>query len=142
MGHDKVYVAELHFGCRTDTLDSYGACTARKQTDRTRLAARLEAACKAFLGEQMQTPPAYSAVKVDGKKSYELARRGIDLPKPPRRVCISDIEVLAQTGPGAIPVAHPLLQGHLCPHTVGGHCGFNGRARVHLLPHARAVGGF
>ena len=99
MGHDKVYVAELHFGRRTDTLDSYGVCTAEKQTDRTRLAERLEAACQAFLGEQMQTPPAYSAIKVGGKKSYELARRGIDLPKPPRRVCISGIEVLAQTGP-------------------------------------------
>ena len=99
MGHDKVYVAELHFGRRTDTLDSYGVCTAEKQTDRTRLAERLEAACKAFLGEQMQTPPAYSAIKVGGKKSYELARRGIDLPKPPRRVYISGIEVLVQTGP-------------------------------------------
>ena len=99
MGHDKVYVAELHFGRRTDTLDSYGVCTAEKQTDRTRLAERLEAACQAFLGEQMQTPPAYSAIKVGGKKSYELARRGIDLPKPPRRVYISGIEVLAQTGP-------------------------------------------
>ena len=51
-----------------------------------------------FLGAQKQTPPMYSAIKIDGKKLYESARRGLDVPRPARDVFISEIELLGGAG--------------------------------------------
>lgn len=96
MSHKKTYLAEAVFGIATDTLDSYGAVTERKDCLIT--AKALEETAHGFLGEIMQVPPLYSAVKIDGRKSYELARKGMAVRKPPRKVTIYGIELVAQTG--------------------------------------------
>jgi tRNA pseudouridine55 synthase len=99
MGHDKIYLAEMHFGCTTDTLDSYGTVLETRMPVRKITLEGVRRACAAFVGQITQMPPAYSAIKVNGRKSYELARKGINIPKPPRNVQIYAIEVLEQTGP-------------------------------------------
>jgi tRNA pseudouridine55 synthase len=99
MGHSKTYIAEICFGASTDTLDSYGCVTESKPTsviDEQQLAE----ACTGFLGGTFQVPPDYSAVKISGRKSYELARKGISVKKEPREICVEVADVLACTGPG------------------------------------------
>jgi len=72
-GLDKVYEAEIEFGIETDTLDPEGEITGRSPPpDR----ASLESAIKHYTGPQKQRPPEYSAIHVNGKRSYELARSG------------------------------------------------------------------
>lgn len=88
----KTYVASVRFGAETDTLDSYGAVT-RTGGGRVALAA-LKGACKAFTGEQEQIPPMYSAIKVDGRKMYELARQGKEIELAPRQITVHRIEIL------------------------------------------------
>lgn len=93
MGHAKTYIAEMRLGAATDTLDSYGSVTEQRpasQVDRQRLAD----ACAGFLGRSLQTPPDYSAVKIGGRKSYEMARRGIHVDKPPREIMVDAIDIL------------------------------------------------
>ena len=51
MGHDKIYLAEMHFGCETDTLDSYGKIVQRKPQMQKLTFMQLEHACKKFIGE-------------------------------------------------------------------------------------------
>lgn len=90
MAHEKEYIAELHTGYETDTLDSYGEILACQETEPLQEEA-LARACRALVGEIWQTPPAYSAVRIDGKKSYALARAGIEAERKQRQVTISDI---------------------------------------------------
>ena len=59
---------------------------------------RLAAALPGFLGEIFQIPPAYSAVKIDGRPAYQLARKGVEVQKEARRVHIFGIQLLCQTG--------------------------------------------
>ena len=99
MGHDKTYIAEMHLGCTTDTLDSYGAICKQQTPKQAYTVTQIQQAADGFVGEITQIPPAYSAIKVDGKKSYELARKGINVQKAPRKITIHDIRVLEQTGP-------------------------------------------
>jgi len=96
---DKVYVAEVTFGVTTDTLDSYGQITGREETYITEEEVR--AVLPSFMGEQTQIPPMYSALKLNGKKLYELARQGevIDLEQKQRSITVHSLEYVAQTGP-------------------------------------------
>lgn len=96
---DKEYLAEARFGVATDTQDSYGKPVAQAHGDVT--AAALGAALPAFLGEQEQTAPMYSALKAGGKKLYELARAGAAPVEKRRRVRIQALELVEQTGPQA-----------------------------------------
>lgn len=96
MERPKTYIAEALFGVETDTLDSYGSVTARCTCAVSE--AQVRAALPALTGAQMQTPPAYSAVKIDGCASYKLARKGAAVQKPPRCVEIYALELLRQTG--------------------------------------------
>lgn len=96
MNHSKRYVAEICFGVRTDTLDSYGKVLERRSCSVCQ--ERLEAALPGFLGEIFQIPPAYSAVKIDGRPAYQLARKGVEVQKEARRVHIFGIQLLCQTG--------------------------------------------
>jgi tRNA pseudouridine55 synthase len=92
---DKVYEAELLLGTTTDTQDMTGTVLEQKETDMLTEKMVLEAAAS-FLGEYDQIPPMYSALKVQGKKLYELAREGIEVERRPRRVQIfgiDDIEI-------------------------------------------------
>lgn len=89
-GHDKAYTALLRPGVVTDTLDTTGAVLATSPERPTR--SELEAALGAFRGEIEQLPPMYSALKLGGKKLYEIARAGGEVERKPRPVTIYRLE--------------------------------------------------
>ncbi|MCC8169775.1 MAG: tRNA pseudouridine(55) synthase TruB [Oscillospiraceae bacterium] len=89
---DKRYTAELILGMTTDTQDAEGEVLTECAVNLT--AEEIEAAIKSFIGEIEQTPPMYSAVKQNGKKLYELARKGIEVERKKRKVAIREINIL------------------------------------------------
>lgn len=89
---DKSYVATLLLGKTTDTEDSSGTVLSEKEV--TSSIEDVRQAILSFVGEYDQIPPMYSAIKVNGQKLYDLARKGIEIERQPRRVCIHDIEIL------------------------------------------------
>ena len=89
---DKKYTAVLRFGITTDTEDSSGKILSEKQVDVSENQVR--EAIMSFVGEYDQIPPMYSAIKVNGKKLYELARQGIEIERTPRRVVINNIDIM------------------------------------------------
>ena len=96
-GADKEYVAGLRLGLVTNTQDTTGEVLEQRPVSAGR--AELEAALARFRGEISQIPPMYSAIKIGGKKLYELARKGREVERPPRQVTIHTLEVLEQAGP-------------------------------------------
>jgi|AGTN01.2.fsa_nt_gi tRNA pseudouridine 55 synthase len=100
MDAKKEYVAEVTFGKATDTGDSYGVVTAISYAEPPS-GEDVARALKGFEGRIKQQTPAYSAVKIDGKRSYRLARQGAAPQLPQREVEIYDIEYLGPTTPGA-----------------------------------------
>ena len=98
MGGEKVYLAEVTFGAATDTLDSYGQVLHRSERQPNVDEHTLLEATKAFIGKQWQQPPMYSAIKLNGQKMYELARKGQQIDIPKREVEIYDIELVNRTG--------------------------------------------
>ena len=93
----KEYVAGLRLGVVTNTQDTSGTVLEEKPVSVDRAA--LEAALAPFRGDILQIPPMYSAIKRDGKKLYELARKGQEVEREPRPVTIYSLEVVDQTGP-------------------------------------------
>lgn len=91
--HDKAYEASFRPGVTTDTGDITGRVLSSTAPDFTY--AQLEQAVQACRGEQLQTPPMYSAVKVDGRRLYELARQGRVVERAPRPVTVYEIALLA-----------------------------------------------
>lgn len=89
---DKAYVATVQFGSATDTYDLEGETT--KSSDLIPSLDEIEAKLDDFRGEIEQTPPIYSAIKVNGKKLYEYARAGEQLEVKTRKVCISELKLL------------------------------------------------
>jgi len=93
---DKSYTCALVLGAVTDTGDTTGKLTARRPDGFARIDAAFEQAVRAavsgFLGAQTQIPPMYSAIKVNGKKLYELARSGVTIERAPREIFIYDIK--------------------------------------------------
>jgi tRNA pseudouridine55 synthase len=89
----KVYRGVLRLGTMTDTYDASGTVTA--EGDPARVAAigegEVAAVMAAFVGEIDHTPPPYSAKKVGGKKLYELARAGEEVPQEPKRVTVYEL---------------------------------------------------
>jgi len=92
---EKAYIAEVAFGCATDTQDAQGKVTASGENypDETALIAALER----FEGEQMQTPPMFSALKRDGQRLYDLARKGETVDVAGRQVTVHSISLLRKT---------------------------------------------
>lgn len=86
---DKVYVARVKFGVETDTLDSFGNIT--KTIEGEVNENELLGILKTFVGEIDQVPPQYSAVKVNGKRAYELARENANFVIKPRNITIFSI---------------------------------------------------
>jgi len=82
----KIYRFTIAWGVTTATFDREGDVTATSDIRPTREA--VEAALPEFVGEIMQVPPIYSAIKVDGERAYDLAREGIAVVLEPRRVVI------------------------------------------------------
>lgn len=93
---DKEYVAGIRFGCTTDTQDITGKMLTTCECVVTR--EDLLKILPEFTGEQQQIPPMYSAIKKDGKKLYELARKGIETERKPRHITISALELLDYDG--------------------------------------------
>lgn len=88
----KTYEALLHLGIETDTQDMTGTVLNEKPV--TVSEEEVKAVIESFLGEQEQIPPMYSALKVNGKKLYELAREGKTIERKARPVCFYEIEIL------------------------------------------------
>lgn len=93
---EKEYTAHLRTGFETDTQDITGTVT--KRYDRTVSLEELNGVLPEFTGRILQVPPMYSALKVGGKKLYELARRGKTVEREPREIEIKSIEVSGMTG--------------------------------------------
>ena len=89
---DKVYRAELTLGSATDTQDSSGNVifTGEVNFDNK----DVSEAIMSFVGESDQLPPMYSAIKIDGKKLYELARQGETVERQPRKITIYEINII------------------------------------------------
>ena len=86
---DKEYVAHLRTGFETDTQDTTG--TVIKRYDKVVSAEEIKEILPEFTGRILQVPPMYSALKVEGKKLYELARRGETVERKPREIEIKSI---------------------------------------------------
>lgn len=94
----KVYRARVNLGTSTDTYDAEGAIMARRDASHIKLA-DIRAALPQFIGEIRQLPPMYSAVKVQGKKLYELARAGKTIARRERVVTVHSIDVISWDSP-------------------------------------------
>ena len=92
--HTKCYEAHLRLGLTTDTQDTTGTVLSRSERAVSR--AELEAVLPQFRGDILQVPPMYSALKVDGKKLYEIARRGGEVARKARPVTIEELTVLGE----------------------------------------------
>jgi len=93
--YDKEYEATLCLGISTDTGDREGAVLKEVNTDLCKDRAKdLKEVFLLFKGEISQTPPMFSAKKLEGKKLYELARKGITVKREPKTVSIKEIEIL------------------------------------------------
>jgi tRNA pseudouridine55 synthase len=90
---DKRYTAELVLGMTTDTQDAEGEVLTECAVNLT--AEQIENAIKSFVGEIEQVPPMYSAIKQNGKKLYELARKGIEVERKTRKITIREINILS-----------------------------------------------
>ena len=94
---DKEYEAVVHLGIITDTLDMSGDIIERNNPVCTK--AQIEDVLTHFTGEIMQVPPMYSAIKFNGKKLYELARKGKEVERKARRITIYELEILGMELP-------------------------------------------
>lgn len=90
---DKEYEAGFRLGIATDTQDSTGKTTAQSGVKATK--EQVEAMLPRFRGEILQTPPMYSAVSVNGRRLYDLARQGIQVEREKRPVTVSRFELAA-----------------------------------------------
>ena len=94
INHDKIYDVELTLGKKTDTADSEGKVLQEEKVDTNILEkTNIENVLKSFLGISKQVPPIYSAIKINGKKLYEYARKGQEVEIEPREIQIYDIKL-------------------------------------------------
>ncbi|HEY3452875.1 MAG TPA: tRNA pseudouridine(55) synthase TruB [Myxococcales bacterium] len=91
---DKTYEASVRLGASTDTQDRTGKVIAEAPVPQSLTREALEQALDRFRGEIDQAPPMYSAVRVDGKRLYELAREGKEVDRIARRVTVHELQVL------------------------------------------------
>lgn len=89
---DKTYEAVLQLGITTDTQDISGTVVRERAVDKKE--AEVAAAVQSFVGEYQQIPPMYSALKVNGRKLYELAREGKEVKRKARKVIFHEIQIL------------------------------------------------
>lgn len=90
--HNKEYIAKIQFGIETDTLDNTGKIISQKESHIDKKS--LEKTLKLFTGNIKQIPPMFSAIKLNGKKLYELARKGIEVERKARDITIYNLELL------------------------------------------------
>lgn len=95
MNHDKTYTVVLKLGIKKSTGDEEGDILQQEVVDEKILDENnVKIVLESFLGEQEQIPPIYSAIKVNGKKLYEYARKGQQVEIQPRKITIYDIQLL------------------------------------------------
>lgn len=95
INHDKTYISTIQLGKKTDTLDSEGSILEERIVDGKLLnKENVQRVLECQIGKQIQTPPIYSAIKVNGKKLYEYARKGVEVEMPKREIEIYNIELL------------------------------------------------
>ncbi len=99
--HDKRYVADFRLGLTTDTLDIWGQEKTRAESHASR--EDVLALLPKFKGEIEQVPPMYSAVRQNGQRLYDLARKGMEVERKTRKVTVYELELLdfdeeSQTG--------------------------------------------
>ncbi len=98
MAQEKEYLGEATLGVVTDSQDADGITLETNEVPAIS-EAQIQATLQAMLGEQFQTPPMHSAKKIGGKKLYELARQGIEIPREPRAIRIDAFELLSWESP-------------------------------------------
>lgn len=91
---DKEYIAEIVLGEQTDTLDNTGKVIATAEIPTGLCAANVSMVLDSMVGTVMQTPPMYSALRINGQKAYELARQGESVELEPRAVSLRAAELL------------------------------------------------
>lgn len=89
----KKYRGRLEFGTETDTLDPEGNIV--KESSYIPTLEEIEKTLPTFIGKQLQTPPLYSALHVDGKRAYQMARKGLDVEMEPREIEISTLDIVS-----------------------------------------------
>mgnify|MGYP004466396515 FL=1 len=95
INHNKKYIVNLQLGTKTDTADLEGKIIEEQQVNAKLLnKENIENILKSFIGKQEQIPPIYSAIKVNGKKLYEYARKGQEVEVKPRKIEIYDIKLI------------------------------------------------
>jgi tRNA pseudouridine55 synthase len=99
MAFDKEYIFHVKLGLLTDTFDIYGKTLHVDEDIKEFPIGEIRSVLDGFLGESYQTPPMYSALKVNGKKLYEYARSNIEIERKKRRICIDRIELLEYSFP-------------------------------------------
>lgn len=92
--HDKRYLAGLRLGLVTDTQDITG--TALRSVEAGVTEAELKSALARFVGEQEQIPPMFSAIKVNGQRLYDIARRGGEIERKARKINIRSIDIVGR----------------------------------------------
>lgn len=96
VNHDKKYCATLQLGVKTSTADVEGDIIDQKDVDDGIFSEEhIQTIFSSFLGEQIQIPPVYSAIKVKGKKLYEYARKGMDVDVPSRLIHIYELNLVS-----------------------------------------------
>lgn len=104
LGMDKTYRATICIGKDSTTLDPEGEITDAAPGEIAPEA--IETAIKGLTGDLKQVPPMHSAIKIGGKKLYELARKGIEIDRPPREVTVKRFEI--ETSPATYSLPFPL----------------------------------
>lgn len=94
---DKVYEATFHLGQTSTTGDTEGELTDISNNEPTK--EQVEAALTRFQGEIMQRPPIFSAIKIDGRRAYKLARDGQEVEIPERKITIHSLELVDYSYP-------------------------------------------
>ena len=103
---DKRYQAILRLGSSTDTYDAEGRFTQPTAAPVNVTEEQFNEVLQRFIGEIEQTPPAYSAVKVHGRKAYEMAREGEEVELAPRKINVYHLEVLEWAPPEVVIDVH------------------------------------
>src|SRR5512143_1691779 len=98
---DKRYQAVIRLGATTDTYDADGRILSTSPVDKI-TESQFEEALSTFEGEIEQVPPPYSAVKIKGRKAYEMAREGEEIDLAPRRIKVYNLELLEWAPPEAV----------------------------------------
>ena len=93
---DKAYEGEITIGLATTTEDSQGETIAKAPVAQDLSLAEIDAAMAAMVGESIQVPPMYSAVKVNGKRLYEYARNGLTVERPQRKIQVMSFERISE----------------------------------------------